>query len=772
MTVDYEARRADFKKKTPLFSRPRTEQEWREGLLRAQRSCWRVEKLEALRAQSLRELSRLHVPHAVANPIFDAPDEDEEEEVQDKEAEARRAAGLPSQFGEKSGKRRGGNAAEGEASRHTSQRGERNQLTSLHCGEEAPGQEIAMDEDSRLSLGTSAPCSSSDFVGEAYGEADTRMQPRDAAHSKTHNSRRQWPKKQREQRSVSSFASMLAIPKPIVIPELFREKAQVGQEPQNAHASGNTVSSQAVDQTFLPGFSAPEDWYVYLRPEGRRCLLVMHDGMGAIVDKRGIVRGLLNPQPFHERFEEAQRKAVASWHAHAAPQARERREEVSSAGREGSEEPNGAAMHSADEGGREEDVAMEASCKDVARRRRPRRAKQCMRERNALQSQPKWAACPRCLSSWNTSGWGSCARGFTALECVWTNSHDLRWAECLESPAASLGCAKETVDGCPRCLRTEGEGESVQERKVREIFLEREREARNRGEASRCSCCCFSLIFVTDVLWWNDCMLGNAETTCRQFLLRSRFEEMDVGASRCPLQLLPLQDCSAATLEHLYRSQLQPWPSDSLVFLHREAPYVEALSDFCLSWRDAHLSRFHVDESLGPRAMRNSRGEAQIVCLRLTTEGTLVTEDGIVLASTVDAETLREHALRPRNLVRCAVAGIVLSAENGVDGGTGSRAEGVRVLARVRPHVRLQADSFARIVDQFLKKRRENESGGDTVEAAQEPGVSPRRLSPFESLLALLFPSTPGALRLSTCPVEACVAQSEDPRDARECRER
>ncbi|KEP64922.1 UNVERIFIED_CONTAM: hypothetical protein HHA_203960 [Hammondia hammondi] len=763
-TVDYEARRSDFKRKTPLFSnRPQSEQEWREELLRAQRSAWRVEKLEALRSQSIRELSRLaeQVPQSVANPVLQLPKKGEEREENGEEEEeaerdavgALRAAGLPTQFG---GVRSGGESGRTTRSSWT-ERMQRCQFSQSQHGEgddgddRSAGQDIAMGGEGESSSPTTATpmhCSRSASRLQMEDAEDAYMQ---AANRKKHN-RRQWQKKQRDERTV--FASMLAIPKPIVIPELLLEARDTpgGQEPQS---SGYPSTQPA--ESFLPGFSsAPEDWYVYLRPEGRRCLLVMHDGMGAIVDKRGIVRGLLNPQPFHEQFAQDQRKAVACWHAQAARQT-STHQDVSSGCRDHTgEEPTAAPSHTDEDlrEGREEEIeelSVETlhggegdagvfcpATREGERKRRPRNRKQSLQIRHGPYAQPKWAACPCCLSSWNTSNWGSCARGFTALECVWTNSHDLRWHECLlDSPAS----AEKTGHGARLGVSSEKETEkerpaSVQEEKVRQIFLERH----HGGERTQCTCCCFSFIFVTDVLWWNDCMLGNAETACRQFVLRSRFEEMDVGASRCPLQLLPLKDCSRPTLEHLYRSQLQPWPSDSLVFLHREAPYVEALSDFCLSWRDAHLSRFHVDENLGPGATRKGdvHDENQLVCLRLTGEGTLVTEDGIVLASTVDEETMREHSLRPRSLVRCAVAGIVLSSEKGE---TESRAEGLRVLARVRPHMRRQADCFARIVDQFLKKKREKEGHGDIRCPALEAGVASRTLSPFEGLLALLFPS-------------------------------
>ncbi|RQX73137.1 hypothetical protein TGCAST_203960 [Toxoplasma gondii CAST] len=796
-TVDYEARRSDFKRKTPIFSnRPQSEQEWREELLRAQRSAWRVEKLEALRSQSLRELSRLaeHVPHSAANPVLQLPkngdereENGEEEEAERDAVEALRTADLPTQL---RGVRSGGESGRTTRSSWT-ERMQRRDVCQSQRGEgddgddRSAGQDIAMGGEGESSSPTTAipaHCSTSASRLQTGEAEDAYMQ---AANRKKYT-RRQWQKKQRDERTV--FASMLAIPKPIVVPELLLE-ARDNSDGQESHSEGRPSTYPGA--AFLPGFSsAPEDWYVYLRPEGRRCLLVMHDGMGAIVDKRGIVRGLLNPRPFHEQFAQAQRKAVARWHAQAAPQTSTTDQDVSCFRAHTGEEPGAAPSHTEEdrreglEDEREEREEREEfsvetlhggegdagvfcpSTREGERKRRPRNRKQGVQVRHGPFSQPKWAACPCCLSSWDTSNWGSCARGFTALECVWTNSHDLRWHECLASPAA----AEKTGNGARLGLSSEMEAErerpaSVQEQKVRQIFLERHHGA----ERPQCTCCCFSFIFVTDVLWWNDCMLGNAETACRQFVLRSRFEEMDIGASRCPLQLLPLQDCSRPTLERLYRSQLQPWPSDSLVFLHREAPYVEALSDFCLSWRDSHLSRFHVDENLGPGATRrgDAHEENQLVCLRLTENGTLATEDGIVLASTVDEETVREHSLRPRSLVRCAVAGLVLSSENGA---TESRAEGLRVLSRVRPHMRRQADCFARIVDQFLKKKRAKEGHGDIRIPALEAGVASRTLPPFEGLLALLFPS-PSSPRFDA-DVEVNEVESEGMAFVSESRER
>ncbi|PFH34495.1 hypothetical protein BESB_065270 [Besnoitia besnoiti] len=718
-TVDYEARRAGFKK-TPFFSdRPQTEHEWREGLLHAQRSSWRVERLEALRAQSLRELCRLtedsdegpaappeeahEEAHDAAQPDYSARGESEaaldagagsrsDSRCASADAEeALRAAGLPAGFaGRDGGRERKGTGA------WWRNKTRRNRVDRRAASQQVPDDvavEASMDAEASPSAGRlhHPEEEEEDVEGDAQAEMESFAAGPDAAQRRGGGSRGGWNRRRRGKphagrRAVSSFAGMLAIPTPIVIPQLAQSDAGLALEAEADHGAGAATADAPHAErpsVLLPGFaSAAEDWFVYLRPEGRRCLLVMNEGMGAVVDKRGVVRALLHPQPFHARFEEEQRRAVDAWH-------RERAAEgmwVDAA--EGANAATACVPPAPGEGAEKkerEKKGLEAGGISA----------------NSLFRQPAWAACPRCLSSWLTSGWGSCARGFTALECVWANSHDLRWHDVLSAAE---------------------EAKSVQEKKILEVFLERQQREREHGGSTACACCCFSLLFVTDVLWWNDCMLGQAQTACRQFFLRSRFEEMDGGASLAPLQLLPFEDCSVSTLQSLYYQQLQPWPSDSLIFLHREAPYVEALSDFCLSWRDAHLSRFHLDERLGPGGqIKSGDAEKQVICLRVTKDFQLATEDGIVLSSPEDEARVRELGLRPREIVRCSVDGVTCEGET-------RAVEGLCVVRRVRLHVRRQADAFTRVLDQFLKRQ----LAGRTQAHAGSG-------EPFAALLVLLF---------------------------------
>lgn len=308
----------------------------------------------------------------------------------------------------------------------------------------------------------------------------------------------------------------------------------------------------------------------------------MNQGMGAVIDKRGIVRGLLNPLPAHQSFEEKQRQQLAEFHARQSCTQRQGHHgkslrSWSSRATDGVPQPERSFGTSATadetlllsssygndgESGvpSAEDVSMEvdnpASAQVVfesqfsggrslaQRREREVSAVSQAAEHSAhqtscgggcsstasssgfqeaawlnsatekhptlspaaLQSLPRWATCPRCLRSWCTASWASCARGFTALECVWMNSHDLRWEEEMQANTRPT----QTVRGQqPR-------------RKVLELMMTRRLGADDAGDETGCECCCSSFLFVTDVLWWSDCMLGQAETMCRHFFLKSR----------------------------------------------------------------------------------------------------------------------------------------------------------------------------------------------------------------------------------------------------------